>query len=122
MTTTTIHLPVADAFGQLTARATGLGSQLLAALLGLAVLIAGIWLIIQIGYAMMRSPSLGKLLGICGIALAAVFLVGAAPDGLQLAYDEGRAFFRSDGWATDDPTVEVGGVEIDVTNSEAVTP
>ena len=75
-------------------RATGLGAQVLAALLGVAVLWVSIVVVWNLLKAMLANPDFGKLLAIVGVGLFAAFLVGAAPDALDAAYAYGQSFLE----------------------------
>ena len=94
-----IHLsPVVPAMvaqadpASLTAKLAGLAAQLAAGLTGLAVAAIGAYLIWQLLVTALSNPSVKKLGTVVLAALAAVFLVGAAPDMLDIAYQYGTTF------------------------------
>ena len=76
----------------ITAKLAGLATQLAVGLTGLAVAAIGAYLIWQLLVTAVSNPSPKKLGSVVLAALAAVFLVGAAPDLLDLAYDYGQSF------------------------------
>lgn len=77
------------------AKATGLLTQVLVGLLGIAaawITVVVIWNLLK---SMAANPDFGKLLGLLGVGLFAMFLVGAAPDALDAAYAYGQSFLDS---------------------------
>jgi hypothetical protein len=109
----TIHAPITPiaqgGIDDLGARMTGIATQAMTVIIGLAVLAATIWVLIQTITALYKSPSFGKLAGIAGVALFAAFLIGAMPAMVAAAYDFGRDF-----WA-DGGGIDPAGVQVDVT-------
>lgn len=96
---TTNHLAAVAVFAQvdsLGAKFTGLAAQVVAALLGLAVAWATVILLWRLLEAMIHNPSAQKLLGIVGVLLFAIFLVGAAPDMADAAYNYGQSFMDAE--------------------------
>ena len=90
---TTVALVIAqDAVPGIGAKAAGLLSQAAAALVGVAVAWITVVLYWQLLTSVASSPSPSKLAMIVVVPLFAVFLVGAAPDLLDVAYAYGQSF------------------------------
>lgn len=93
-----VEVPVLVVVAQidsLTAQFSGLSAQIIAGLAGMFVALGTIWVLWTLLKQMFRNPSFEGLLMIVGIAMFAVFLAGAAPGALDLAYAYGQSFWTA---------------------------